>query len=303
MLGISTSWWEGKDRAGGAILGEALEMGLEGVELDYRITPRTLEEMRSLLKRSCPVLSLHNVFPVPLELKQKEISAEPFLLSSTDREERGLAVKYAIRTIEHAHELEARAVVLHLGRVHMEDPTPRLRALFAEGKVRDEESQAFLQDQRAVRAAKSQPNLDAVLFSVERLSREAERWSVLLGIENRFHFHEIPNLDEIAIILDTFRGAPVRYWHDVGHAAVQENMGILPQRALLDRFSAHLAGIHLHDVDGLRDHLAPGQGEVDWGALRSFLGSDVLRILELRPEVGRESIREGMEILRSRRRG
>jgi len=41
---------------------------------------------------------------------------------------------------------------------------------------------------------------------------------VLLGLENRYHDHELPGPDDFKVIFDKFKGAPVGYWHDTGHA-------------------------------------------------------------------------------------
>jgi hypothetical protein len=58
--------------------------------------------------------------------------------------------------------------------------------------------------------------LDAILFSVEKLLKRAEQLRVALGIENRHYFQEIPDKDEVRIIVGHFRGGPIGYWHDTG---------------------------------------------------------------------------------------
>ena len=75
--------------------------------------------------------------------------------------------------------------------------------------------------------------------------------------ENRYYFQEIPDFDEIGIILNEFDGGRIRCWHDVGHAAVQENLGICTQKDLLEAYSDKIIGMHLHDVENLHDHLSP----------------------------------------------
>lgn len=144
-----------------------------------------------------------------------------------------------------------------------------------------------------------QRHLDAVLFSLETLNREAEQKGLFLGIENRYHLHEIPDFDEIEMILEQFRGGNIRYWHDVGHAFAQENMGIIPQKDLLRAYSEMLIGVHLHDAEGLDDHRAPGQGEVDFDQIKSFLKPSHIRILEVHSDVGEKDLRKGIQHLKS----
>jgi sugar phosphate isomerase/epimerase len=301
MLGISTCWWRNKVDRAYHIIDEILELGLEGVELEYRITHTMYREMKPRLKkRTLPVLSVHNFFPIPEGLGPDAGSGDLFLLSSTDPEERSSAVKHTIRTIEHAHDLEARAVVLHLGRVDMPNPAEEFSNLHNSGKMHEKESLAFMDAQRSTRQAIQLKNLDAVLLSLEVLNKEAEKRGVFLGIENRYHFHEIPNFEEIGIILKTFQGGQIRYWHDVGHARVQENLGILCHNDLLEAYSDEIIGIHIHDVTGLEDHLAPGQGEIAYQEIKPFLRSSMIKILELNASrVKREDLSEGIRLVRT----
>jgi sugar phosphate isomerase/epimerase len=139
------------------------------------------------------------------------------------------------------------------------------------------------------------------MLALEPLLIPAERLGVAIGIEIRNHLHEVPSPNEIARILETFHGAPIGYWHDVGHAEVQERVGLLNQQAVLDRFTKdvgeQLLGVHLHDVRGLEDHLPPGQGTVDFTRLAPLLAG-CFKVLEVRPApVGQ--VREGVEVLRS----
>lgn len=136
MLGISTCWWHNKADRAGRIIDEILQLGLDGVELEYRITHSMYQEMKPRLKTTLPVLSIHNFFPLPEGVDTEAASGDLFLLSSNDPEERSRAIKYAIRTIEHAHDLGATAVVLHLGRVDMPNPFKEFSKFYASGKRR-----------------------------------------------------------------------------------------------------------------------------------------------------------------------
>ncbi|MFH0844350.1 MAG: sugar phosphate isomerase/epimerase [Pseudomonadota bacterium] len=286
MLGISTCWWYTRTLQGDTIPREALDLGLDGLELEYRITEPLYHQMKPYLKENMRVFSIHNYFPFPKEAPGGKGSGDLFLLSSTDQEERLKAVQYTIRTMDHAHELGVGAVILHLGRVEM----PYQRASIS--------SPDFVKDLRPIREARHGEHLHAVLRSLEGLNREAEWRGLFLGIENRYHFNEIPDFEELRIILDRFKGGNVGYWHDVGHAAAQEKMGIIPQRRLLEEYGERLIGIHLHDIRGLSDHLAPGKGALNFAEIKPFLKPSHLKIIEVHPHVSREDLTQGIRFLR-----
>lgn len=299
MLGISTCWWNGTSLGGAEIVSEILELGLEGVELEYRVSRSLYQQMRPLLEKHLKVLSIHNFFPKPDDRAVTKGSGDLFLLSSPDRDERSRAVNLTIRSIEHAHDLEAQVVILHLGHVEMPNPIERFKEVYEGGKIDQDEGISLREEQKDLREGKCEKHLDAALFSLEKLNREAERLGVLIGIENRYHFHEIPDLREIGIILSEFEGGSVYYWHDAGHAAVQENLGLCRQKDLLEAYSEKLIGIHLHDAKGLEDHLAPGQGEMNYEEIRPFMKPDLIKILEVYPNVQRKALVEGIQYIKN----
>jgi sugar phosphate isomerase/epimerase len=208
-------------------------------------------------------------------------------------------VNFTIRSMEHAHDLEAQVVILHLGHVEMPNPIERFKEVYKGGKTDQDEGVSLREEQKDLRENKCRKHLDAVLFSLEKLNREAERLGILIGIENRYHFHEIPDLKEIGMIFSEFEGGSVHYWHDVGHAAVQETLGLCRQKDLLEAYSAKLVGIHLHDAKGLEDHLAPGQGKMNYEEIRPFMKPDLIKILEVHPKVERKALVEGIQFIKN----
>jgi len=300
MLGISTCWWSKRVSDGEEIVTDILELGLKDVELEYRISNAIFQQMKPYLRKTLRVLSIHNFFPMPERAPYGKGGGDLFLLSSPDSDERSRAVRYSIRTIEHAQDLGAKVVVLHLGRVDMPDQANNFFRLYRNGRIGEQEGFAFVEEQRAIRQASKKHNLDTVLLNLEELNKEAEKRGVFLGIENRYHFHEIPDFDEIGLILREFKGGNIRYWHDVGHARVQENLGRNSQRELLEAYSREMIGIHFHDVRGLDDHLAPGQGEIDFNEIKPFMKSSIIKILEVHPKVSREELLEGIRLVKTK---
>jgi sugar phosphate isomerase/epimerase len=297
MLGISTCWFENRSLNGEEIIKEILELGLEGVELEYRITHPIYQQMKPLLNKTIKVLSIHNYFPKPIECSHLKASGDLFLLSSVDKDERTKAIQYTIRTLEHACDLEVVPVILHLGHVDMPNPFVRIKRYYSDKKLDQEESVAYIREQNITRRNKVSKHLDAVLFSLERLNKEAEKKGIMLCVENRYHLHEVPDFQEIGIILNEFRGGHIRYWHDVGHAAAQERMGLCRQKDLLDAYSDFIMGVHIHDIKGLDDHLSPGKGDLDFRELSSFNKSDTFKILEIDSNVPRDELEGGIQFV------
>jgi sugar phosphate isomerase/epimerase len=299
MLGISTSWKSEVVESGVEILEAILELGVNAVELEYRISEPMLREMLPYLKRGKPAVnSLHNILPRPLEVPRETATGEFVSLTSPEPEERKSAVQFTRRTMEWAEELGARAVVLHMGKVAMEDSSRALRKSFDEKRTQSEEGLAFIEDRKKERARLGRELLSPALRSLETLANEALKRGILLGVENRYNLHDFPSVDEFEILFTEFEGGPVRYWHDIGHATAQENLGLLKKGELLDRFGRILAGVHLHGCRGYKDHYAPGTGDEDIGFLKKFLRPDTICVVETHSRASREELIEGLAFLR-----
>jgi len=300
MIGLSTVWTSRNARSGDDLLGPILDLGFKRVELEYRITEQLYQEILPRIRgNAIEVLSIHNYFPVPAILTPEGASGDCFSLSSLDREEREKGVSYTSRTIERAHELEARAVVLHLGRVETDLPRNGLQQLYREGAW-EAEGAELLQREQETRGQKRGPHLDALLFSLERIVKRAEQLRVTLGIENRYYLQEMPDKEEIGIILNQFRGGPIGYWHDTGHAAVFETLGILKHEELLQTYAPSMVGIHLHDARGLDDHKPPGQGEIAFEMVKKYIPEGAIKIMEIHPAASGDEILEGLAFLKEK---
>jgi sugar phosphate isomerase/epimerase len=102
---------------------------------------------------------------------------------------------------------------------------------------------------------------EAARRSVEELHRTAERAGVALALE------VIPNPlssaeSLVSFIEDDLEDARVSICMDVGHAHIMGDVG-----DAIETCSGHLIATHLHDNNGKSDdHLAPGEGSIDWPA-------------------------------------
>ena len=210
MFGISTSWKSFEIKDGVQLIDELEKTGIPGIELDYRLTTEAFRQAKNRLKSGkLTVLSLHNYCPCPDILPIEKASGDAFRLSSIDEQERKLGIQYSIQTIRNAHDLGAKAVVFHLGHIEIEREADRWFSLAENGKFRDEEGKEFHQRKLKEREQAQQPYFDALLHSLDRLNNEAEKLNILIGAENRYYCEQLPNYNEIGVILDRFKGGKI----------------------------------------------------------------------------------------------
>jgi sugar phosphate isomerase/epimerase len=300
-IALSTMWsqrYNHMDR----FVQDVQEFRFTQVELNSIITPEKLDE---LLKLGIEVSSIH--CPCPVTTSRLGIAAASLQLSSLDEAERREALRCARATIELASQVRAKAVVVHAGKVeidsHLED---RLHQLYdychcepfaschsegekrpknlAQGKLREAISKEFgtmRQQLIQQRASHARPYFEAARRSLIDLADFAQGRDVKLGIETRFHFCEIPRPEEMDQLLQELPSDLVGYWHDVGHAEVNSRLGFAPHRVWFEKFKSRLIGVHIHDVRGIRDHCAPGTGDLDWDFIAQNLPPSIIKVCEI----------------------
>ena len=296
MIALSTSCFQIQpDTDGEDLVTLIRDLPVSGVELDYRLpAPLYHQICPALRKAGVRVTSLHNFCPLPLEFLDTGGSGDLFSLSDIRREERKEAVKRTLQTIDQAHDLEAGAVVLHCGRVEMPAETRYLHDRLRRETAMSAETRNWLETKIAERDRLKPAHLDALCFSLEKLLQAADRRQVRLGLETRYHYHELPGPEDFRPLLQKFDGAPMGYWHDTGHAFVNAQLGLIAEGDLIGHLSDRLIGVHLHDAEGVEDHLPPGSGRIDFKALASHTAAGALKVLELRPGTPLEAVREGL---------
>ena len=188
--------------------------------------------------------------------------------------------------------------MVHMGKVRMDGVTEFLREIYDDGRIRSDEAKAFIEEHKEHRRRLGEVPLQASLKSLAALAKEAEKRGILIGIENRYHIHDFPDAEEFAVIFREFAGSPVRYWHDIGHATAQENLGLIRKGELLERFGGFLAGVHLHGCTGYHDHYAPGSGEEDYELLKKYLQPETIRVVETHHRSSRADLIKGIEFLK-----
>jgi sugar phosphate isomerase/epimerase len=139
---------------------------------------------------------------------------------------------------------------------------------------------------------------DAARRSIEAIHDEARRVGVRLALE------VIPNAlstpeSLVALIEEDLDDLDVGICVDVGHAHIMGDLG-----DAIEHCSGHILTTHLHDNRGKSDdHLAPGQGTIDWPAtLMGFqkVGYDGVWMFEVANTSDPRTVLEKVEKARKR---
>lgn len=253
------------------------ELGFTHVEPNRLVSPGMLAE---LLKTGVPVSSIHS--PCPTVLSSQGIDVDRLSLSSLDVSERVEAVSFAKKTVDLAANVNARAIVLHMGEVPIDlGLQDRLHRLHDTGQAQSKEYGLVKDRLVRQRASLARPYVDAAKRSLQALSKYSRQKDIMLGLETRFHFSEIPNTDEMAELLGEVSEQLAGYWHDTGHAEVQQQLGFALHEEWLSRLGDRMVGVHLHDIRGISDHHAPGKGNMNWEMIAKYLPQGVVKVCEI----------------------
>jgi sugar phosphate isomerase/epimerase len=241
-------------------------LGFGGIEASHIVTPAMLgdDDPAALGIRSVhfPAPSVSSPFGPPAEA----------LLSSPDDTQRRWAVAQGMASIDFAAAAGAAAVCLHLGET---SATRRLEWALAQrflgGQRTDPIYAAALAEVEADRAAVAGPALDAARRSLAELADYARPRGVRLGVESRVQHWQIPTFAELGVLLEENDPAVVGFWYDGGHVQVLHNLGFHRHADWLAAYAGRIMGVHLHDTAGLRDHLLPGLGELNFDRILAVL--------------------------------
>jgi sugar phosphate isomerase/epimerase len=302
MLSLSTAYTIASCNSWKKLVSATRKLGFSAVELNVEIPLAWMEEIeRSVAAREMAISSLHNYCPAIEHLPKGRTIYSGYIMTADSDDELRLSIDLTLRTISWAGRLGAKAVVLHAGEV-VTDPSGReffryIEQFGRQGKLYGH----YLDAVRESRRSRAPKYLERLMRVLDRILPAAQDAGVKLGLENRFYLHEIPSIEEAAMLIERYAGAPLGYWHDTGHAEVFVRQGWVARPAdFMEVLGKHLVGMHLHDVKKISDHYAPGSGDLDFAQLAPYVRPETLRVVEAHDKASPEEVRNSISFLHSR---
>jgi sugar phosphate isomerase/epimerase len=277
---------------------EVRALGYDAIEISH-LTP-TEPFDRLLSAEDVAISSIHA--PAPLVRDAADRRNSSLNLAAIDDDERREAIAYTKTSIDQTQRAGAKFLVVHLGGVGnaMFEAERELRQLYDSGTREGERVESLRAEIKRKRADEEGPWREHARRTLAELVGYAQERGIAIGIENRLHYHEIPQPEEAAWLLGDYGNDVAGYWHDVGHAEVQWRLGLVDKLAWLDTNGKRCIGSHLHDVTGLLDHRAPGNGDVEWDYIREGIPAGALRVFEINQTQPPEDVAAAIPFLRER---
>ena len=284
MLALSTCWNSHRHTNGEDMLREIVDLGFTDIELSHGLNLPMMEGVLKMAETgTINFTSLHNFCPQPVEVMTD--SPDCYEFTSSRPEIRTRAVKTTLQTIDYAHRVGARRIVIHSGTVSsLRGFTRNLIGMIMEGRFLSKEYGAEKLRGVQVREQASEEVIKLLVETLKPVIAAAGEKGIRLGIENRDAYEQVPTEREHIALLDQL-GPVCGYWHDFGHAQRKENMGFSNHRAWLEKISSRAIGCHLHDTKWpVEDHRAPFTGDIDYATLVPLFPKGIPFVIELNPK-------------------
>lgn len=269
---FSTCWNARRHKDGGAICDEIRELGFEAIEASHGMS---LDKLPGIVKavdeKRIRVVGVHNFCPAPIEVKGDVPDAYEF--TSYRETDRTRAMRLTQETLMVAGRLGASYVVLHMGSLSVFRGHSRTRALekmARDGRVGSREFAELKGQYIRERRKHGALYLDRARQALSQLVDMAKEYNLVLGVEGRSHFEQVPGDEEMLQLMKDFEDVPqIRYWHDFGHIQRKANLLMLDHDRYLRELQPYLYGAHVNDVRWpVRDHRVPfAGGTVDFDKL------------------------------------
>ncbi len=276
----------------------AARLGFPHVEINYVIPKEGVEAL--LESNHVAVSSVHS--PCPRVRFPDGRFSDALNLASPDPDECALAVACARASVDVAVRGGAACIVVHLGGIGdtMFEEERELRRLYDSGWREGERLDALGRRAFERRSEAKDRLLSHARTSLAQIADYASERGVAIGLENRYHYHEFPSVDEMPELMGDYPPNVVGFWLDIGHAEVLDRLGLVPRTRWLDELGDRCVGVHVHDVDGLADHRAPGHGTADWDHYRRKLPRHIPRVFEINQKTPEDQVAASIPFLRER---
>ena len=316
IIALSTSYFRQKYSDGYEMLCRCAELGFEYAELGHNTTMNMVDGiLRAVGEGVVKISSLHNFCPIP------PFAAPPapnlYSPATKSETESGQWRRHTLNTLSFASQAGAGRVVTHAGALSYFFINPKYALLRGYGRVEalrgaaeqaGEDAAAAKEKFERARAAylkrlgkfiskaekKAEKYHERIFENLKEVDGEFQKAGVLLGIENRDGYCELPFDTKFAEFTQgcAEKLASARPWIDIGHVMVKARRGAVDFEKFVEGASRGVCGWHLHDCDeAARDHLAIGQGAIDFGFVKKFFdrGSQIFT-LELNSRVSAEDV-------------
>jgi sugar phosphate isomerase/epimerase len=270
------------------MLEEIFALGFERVELSHGIRQSLWEGVEQFLAdHPMTVTSLHNFCPLPVEIQGS--APDCYQCTSVSAAERDRARHYTLQTIDYAHRVGAKRVVMHLGSVTNRDDTEQLIRSIFEGRYLDRRYVRIKIE--AIRNREAVAAYERVVEWLQPALAHAKAAGITLGIENRIGIETFPSEREFRRLIQEITDGTIGYWHDFGHAQVRHNLTLIDHAEWLTEMAPRLIGCHVHDVQfPARDHRVPFSGMIDFTALLPLLPPEQPVVWELSSNASKDDI-------------
>jgi len=281
-----------------AEFGEASRrLGFKQVELNHQVNSSMLSRFDF---SRIEVSSIHE--PCPADVSAGELKERDWMISAIDPDCRKKGVEAIQHSIDLADKYGVKSIVIHAGNIEPDLSLEKKLRNLIESELEDSpEYQSIKDTMIQERARLARPRLEAVKQSLLDLLEYCQGSGIRLGLENRYHYYDIPSLDEMDQLLNLAGPDQLGFVYDVGHAQTLDRLGFFSHEEWLRRFSSRIIGVHLHDVRGVTDHFSPGLGEVDFNMVARYLPAEAFRTLEVNPANTTEQLKRGLLFLKEQK--
>jgi sugar phosphate isomerase/epimerase len=295
-VSISTMWAVDQSMPFEDTFHAARSIGIARFELNHRVTEQVFNQY-DFNKHYAG--SVHD--PCRAAFSFDEQKKLDLLISSLDEVKRKQGVAIACRSIDAARQLGARSVVIHPGSIVCDrELDNQLRKLFKQGKKNTDEFNEIKSKMISHRSSLVENHLAQVMKSlIEIAEYNAQLKGPALALENRYRYYDLPLPDELERMLAIMGGNAFGFQYDIGHAVALDALNLVSHSEWLERFGSRIVGVHIHDVDGLTDHQAPGLGHVDFESLARYLPENCIKTLEIGPTATLAQIAAGLKVLQN----